>query len=71
MKHSKEMRPRDFIVVAILLVLGFYFLYTSTNSLDLISENVVNIFEQERRYDMKRTIIINEVLANEGTVKSP
>ena len=54
MKHSKEMHPRDFIVVAILLVLGFYFLYTS-----------------ERRYDMKRTIIINEVLANEGTVKSP
>ena len=65
------MRPRDYIVIAILLMLGFYYFYVG-NFLDKnppkipVSENV-EIFEKERRYELKKTIV-NKVVANQGII---
>ena len=58
------MHPRRFIVVALFLVLGLYSIYKGT-----FCENLVDIIEEEKRYEVKK-MIVNKVVVNQGIISS-
>ena len=58
------MHPRRFIVVALFLVLGLYSIYKGT-----FCEGLVDIIEEEKRYEVKKTIV-NKVVVNQGIISS-